>query len=85
MKKRASAFLFFGGTMSRIKARREKLRVEFSQYHLAKRTGIPQTKISLIERELIEPTPDERKRIAQALGCAVEELWPKQEISKEVS
>ena len=62
--------------MSRIRERREALRVEFSQYHLARLTGIRQTRISLLERDLVEPTQDERERIAQALGCAVAELWP---------
>lgn len=62
--------------MSRVRERREQLRVAFSQYHLSKLTDIPQTRISLIERALVEPRPDECERIAQALGCAVEELWP---------
>ena len=65
--------------MSRVRARREALRVEFSQHHLAKRAHIPQTKISLIERELVDPTPDEQGRIAEALQCTVSELWPNYE------
>ena len=47
-----------------------------SQYHLARLAVIPHTRISLIERDLIEPKPDEHARIAQALGCRAEELWP---------
>jgi predicted transcriptional regulator len=62
--------------MTRMRERREKLKVAFSQYHLAILTDIPQTKISLIERGLVDPTPDERVRIAQALGCSEDELWP---------
>ena len=62
--------------MSRLRARREQLRVEFSQHHLAKLAGIPQTKISLIERGLVEPTPDEKSRIAHALQSRVTDLWP---------
>jgi transcriptional regulator with XRE-family HTH domain len=62
--------------MSRVRERREALRVAFSQYHLARLTGIPQTRISLLERDLVAPTPDERERIAQALQCAIADLWP---------
>ena len=62
--------------MNRMRARREELRVEFSQHHVAKLAGIPQAKISLIERELVDPTPDEQGRIAKALQCTVPELWP---------
>ena len=62
--------------MSRIRTRREALRVEFSQHHLAKLTGIPQTKISLIERGLVESSLHEKERLANALQCKVVELWP---------
>ena len=61
--------------MTRMRERREQLKVAFSQYHLAILADIPQTKISLIERGLVEPTPDERERIARALGCNEGELW----------
>ena len=47
-----------------------------SQYHLARLAVIPHTRISLIERDLIEPKPEERARIAQALGGDEEEVWP---------
>ena len=62
--------------MTRVRERREQLQVAFSQYHLALLVDIPQSRISLIERGLVEPRPDERERIAQALGCAEVELWP---------
>jgi predicted transcriptional regulator len=65
--------------MSRVRERREELRVAFSQYHLSRLTGIPQTRISLIERDLVEPNTAEQERIAQALGCIVEDLWPTSE------
>ena len=65
--------------MSKIRARREALQVAFSQHHLAKLTKIPQTKISLIERELVNPTPEERERIARALQCPATDLWPEAE------
>jgi predicted transcriptional regulator len=62
--------------MTRVRERREQLQVAFSQYHLARLAHIPQSRISLIERGLVEPRPDERERLAQALRCAEEELWP---------
>jgi DNA-binding XRE family transcriptional regulator len=72
-----SGILFFWRkTMTRVRERREQLRVAFSQNHLARLADIPQSRISLIERGLIEPRSDERERIAQALGCSEEDLWP---------
>lgn len=62
--------------MPRVRERREQLRVAFTQYHLARLTAIPQSRISLIERGLVEPKADERERIAQALACPQWELWP---------
>jgi predicted transcriptional regulator len=62
--------------MTRVRERREQLQVAFSQYHLARLADIPQSRISLIERGLVEPRPDERERIAKALGCPEEHLWP---------
>ena len=48
------------------------LRVErgWRQADLEKFTGIPQPRISLFERRVQVPTPDERKRIAKAFGLA---------------
>lgn len=68
--------------MNRIKSRREELRVEFSQHHLAKLTGISQTRISLIERMLIDPTPEEQEKIAQALQCPLRSLWPASDVEE---
>ena len=47
-----------------------------SQPLLALKTGIQQSRISLIENELITPREDEKKRICRALKCEVEEIFP---------
>jgi len=46
----------------------------FSQWDLQIRTGLHQSKISLIERGYVEPSPEERKRIAEALDINPDEL-----------
>lgn len=68
--------------MTKVRARRLALRVEFSTAHLARLTGISASKLSLIERDLVEPTPYEREKIAKALQCSVYDLWSvkKQEV-----
>ena len=38
-------------------------------YLLARRTGISPSRLSLIEREFVMASPDERQKIAQALGA----------------
>ena len=48
----------------------------FSQYDITLRTGIPQSKISLIERGYVQPGDDEKERIAKALKCRVGEVFP---------
>jgi transcriptional regulator with XRE-family HTH domain len=46
------------------------------QHALAKKTGIPQTRISLFECEYAVPKPLELKRMAKALGIEdPQELW----------
>ena len=47
-----------------------------SQYDITLRTGIPQSKISLIERGYVQPGDDEKERIAKALKCRVGEVFP---------
>jgi len=46
-----------------------------TQFQLRLSTGIHQSKISLIENGLIEPYDDEKKRIVEALGIKVVEIW----------
>lgn len=47
-----------------------------SQYHIAQRTGISQTRISLIENSLVTPRADEKERIARALLAKVTDIFP---------
>lgn len=55
------------------RARRRK-----TQWDLRKQTGIHQSKISLIERGYVEPSPDEKTMIAAALGFKVSDIqWEK--------
>lgn len=64
--------------MNHLRRIREAKVVNFSQYHLAALTGIDQKRISLLERSLVEPKPEEKDQIANALGLAVEEIWPEE-------
>lgn len=51
----------------------------FNQYDISLKTGIPQSKISLIERGYVNPKPDEKQKIAEALGCRVSEVFAENE------
>lgn len=53
----------------------DRVRKDFTQTSLGLRSGIPQHRISLIERGLI-PDNTEAKRIAKALGAKVRDLFP---------
>jgi len=60
------------------KVRLERIKKELSQYDMWMCTGIPQWRISLIERG-IAPREDEIEKISQTLGCPAEEIFPKKE------
>jgi transcriptional regulator with XRE-family HTH domain len=48
-----------------------------TQWDLKVRTGINQTKISLIERGYVFPRDEEKQKLAMALGLTVDEIdWP---------
>jgi len=47
-----------------------------TQFELARRTGINQTRISLIENSYVEPSPDDRSALARALKVSEAELFP---------
>lgn len=47
-----------------------------TQWELTLKTGISQTRISLIENGYVKPTEDEKVKIAEALGLKVEEVFP---------
>jgi|TARA_B100001964_G_scaffold219858_1_gene262368 transcriptional regulator with XRE-family HTH domain len=47
-----------------------------SQNDIALKTGIPQSRISLIENKYCKPNADERKKIATMLNKTATELFP---------
>ena len=47
---------------------------KMSQWDIAKITGIPQSKVSLIERGYIKPKEQEIEKFVKALNCEREEL-----------
>jgi len=50
-----------------------------NQWDISVKTGIPQSKLSLIERGYVDPKEEEKKKIAKALGCKVEDIFPRTE------
>lgn len=46
-----------------------------TQFKLRLSTGIHQSKISLIENGLVEPSEDEKRRLANALGSDVKKIF----------
>ena len=46
---------------------------------LALKTGIQQSRISLIENRLVVPRVEEKQKIARALGLRVEELFSQED------
>ena len=57
------------------KLKEERFKLRWSQYVLANLSGVCQTRISLIENELVEPTETEKKKLAKALNKKVEEIF----------
>ena len=47
-----------------------------NQWDISVKTGIPQSKLSLIERGYVDPREDEKKKIAKVLGQKVAEIFP---------
>jgi len=60
--------------MNRLREVRVVKRV--TQFQLRLDTGIHQSKISLIENNLMQPRDDEKKRLSKALGATPQELFP---------
>ena len=56
--------------------RLKRILAQLSIYDLAIKTGIDPSKISLIERDYKIPRPDEQEKIAKALQCSLEEVFP---------
>jgi len=46
-----------------------------TQFQLRVSTGIQQSKISMIENDLLPPTENEKRRLAKALGTKIEDIW----------
>jgi len=60
------------------KLRLARIEQGVSQYVLALRTGIFQSRISLIENKLVTPTEEEKIKIAYALRRRVSDLFPEE-------
>lgn len=63
------------------KQRPNRLRVlradrEFTQLTLARRARVNVTRVSFIENGLAAPKPEERERLARALGVTVADAFP---------
>jgi transcriptional regulator with XRE-family HTH domain len=58
--------------------RKKRLLAEKSIYDIGRNTGIDPAKISLIERGYKVPRSDEKKNLALALECQVEDIFPPQ-------
>lgn len=59
------------------KLREVRVVKRITQFQLRVATGVHQSKISMIEHGLVEPSEDEKKRIAKALGVQLESIWPR--------
>jgi len=60
----------------RNKLREERFKLRMSQYVLTNLSGVSQSRISLIENELSEPSEAEKKKIAKALKVKISDLFP---------
>ena len=47
-----------------------------NQWDISVKTGIPQSRISLIERGYVDPKEGEKRKIAKALNHKVETVFP---------
>ena len=59
------------------KLKLERIKNQFSQEFLGKRSGISQSRISLIERGLQEPKHREAQRLSEILGIERDEIFNK--------
>ena len=59
-----------------MKLREARFKKRYNQWDVSLKTGIPQSKVSLIERGYVNPNEDEKKRLARALDCQIEEMFP---------
>lgn len=52
-----------------------RARNRVTQFQLRLMTGINQSKLSMAENDLIELRPEEKKKVARALGVGIESIW----------
>jgi transcriptional regulator with XRE-family HTH domain len=57
-------------TLAKIK----RIQLDISQQALAKQCSLPQCRISVLERGLVEPSPEEAEVLAQALNLSPGDL-----------
>jgi transcriptional regulator with XRE-family HTH domain len=62
--------------------REVRFKKRLNQYRLALLTQVHQSRISLIENDLIEPRDYEKKKLAEALGVKSEDLFPEDDLRK---
>ena len=58
--------------------RRERILQGKSIHQISHKTDIDSAKISLIERGLKDPTPDEKRKLARVLHAPIRDLFPTQ-------
>ena len=56
-----------------------------SQYVIALRTGIHQSRISLIENGLVTPRVEEKKKLAESLGVQLQDIFPEEDVNEPPS
>ena len=57
--------------------RQKRIFQELTIYDLERMTGLNTAKISLIERGYKSPRNDEKLKLAKALNCKVEDIFPR--------
>jgi transcriptional regulator with XRE-family HTH domain len=62
--------------MENMNLRIARTRRKMSQYGLSFKTGISQTRISLMESGFRQPTKEQATRIAEVLEIGIEEIFP---------
>jgi transcriptional regulator with XRE-family HTH domain len=66
---------------NRLRVIRAEKRV--TQFRLSIATGVIQSRLSQMENDLINPSPEEKEKIAGALGVQVGEIWTEGNINSD--
>lgn len=69
-------FLFLGRFMRNLDFKIARIKQNVTQYDLMYHTRISQGRISLFEKGVRQPTPEEAQKIAKALQVKVGEIFP---------